>query len=347
MASSLLAGLGLLTLLTVVYRIYHFLIIFLVPSQLSRYLYPSPSDTGDQPAWALVTGASDGIGKQIARELARFGFNVVLHGRNPTKLAGVKDELEREFSPEGRAFRVLVADAGAIACINCQGDDAVVGAKPKAVQQPVDFDAITASVSDIHLTVLVNNAGGNPFRPVYQYTHEKPLDQFVATVNLNAVFPLVLISKLLPQLVRSGGPCLIMNIGSLSDIGTPGLSAYSPCKAFLNSVTVGIARELLMLRRQRPGGEGQKDDVEILMIRVGEVCGTVYDKGTPSLFHPSASTMAKACLARVGCGGRLVEGYLPHAVQSALVGMLPEGLMDRVLLGQIGPRWEADVKKKD
>lgn len=342
MASSLLAGLGLLTLLTIVYRIYHFLIIFLVPSRLSRYLYPSP--TGNQPAWALVTGASDGIGKQIARELARFGFNVVLHGRNPAKLAGVKYELEREFSPEGRAFRVLVADAGAIACIQCQ-EGGSGGGDAAAV---VDFDAIAASLSDLHLTVLVNNAGGNPFRPVYQHVHEKPLGQFVATVNLNAVFPLVLVSKLLPLLVRGGGPCLIMNIGSLSDIGTPGLSAYSPCKAFLNSMTVGIGRELLMRRqRQRLGGDGQDDDVEILMIRVGEVCGTVYDQGTPSLFHPSASTMAKACLARVGCGRRLVEGYLPHAVQSALVGMLPEGVMDSVLLGQIGPRWEADAKKKD
>lgn len=332
MASSLLAGLGLVALVSLLYRTYYFLIVFLRPSRLARYLYPNQDG---QPAWALVTGASDGIGKQLARELARAGFNVVLHGRNPTKLAGVREELAREFSPLGRAFRVLVADAGRIACsTQCQsGDD--------YQDDVVNFDAIAAALADIYLTVLINNAGGNPFRPVYEYAHEKSLDRFVATINLNAVFPLLLVAKLLPQLLRSGGPALIMNIGSLSDVGTPGLSAYSPCKAFLNSMAVGIGRELALL------GPPPDVDVEVLAIRVGEVCGTVYDQGTPSLFHPTASTMAKACLARVGCGRRLVEGYLPHAVQAALLAMLPEGLQDRAFLGQIKPRWEADAKKKD
>lgn len=329
MASSLLAGLGLIALVTILYRTYYFLIIFLRPSRLARYLYPNKDG---QPAWALVTGASDGIGKQLARELARASFNVVLHGRNPTKLAGVQDELAREFSPRGRAFRVLVADAGRIACTQCQGGD-------EHQDNVVNFNAIAAALTDINLTVLINNAGGNPFRPVYEYSHEKSLDRFIATINLNAVFPLLLTAKLLPQLLRGGGPALIMNIGSISDVGTPGLSAYSPCKAFLNSMTVGIGRELALL------GPPPDVDVEVLAIRVGEVCGTVYDQGTPSLFHPTASTMAKACLARVGCGRRLVEGYLPHAVQAALLAMLPEGLQDRAFLGQIKPRWEADAKK--
>lgn len=335
--ASFLAGLGLFFTLLTLYRIYHFIIIFLRPSQLSRYIY------GQQPSWALVTGASDGIGKQIARELARSGFHVVLHGRNPAKLAGVKDELQTEFP--SCAFRVLVADAGAIACINCQGSSSTTHDHENEKKiKAVDFDAIAASLADIHLTVLINNAGGNPFRPVYQYVHEKPLHQFIANINLNGVFPLVLISKLLPQLLRNQGPSLIMNIGSLSDIGTPGLSAYSPCKALLNGATVGIARELQMMSA-RGNAVGADKKVEILGIRVGEVCGTAYDKGEPSLFHPSASTMAKACLARVGCGRRLVEGYFPHAVQALLINMLPDSLADGAVLGEIGPRWEADAKK--
>lgn len=328
MASSLLAGLGLIALVSLLYRTYYFLIVFLRPSRLARYLYPNKDG---QPAWALVTGASDGMGKQLARELARAGFDVVLHGRNPAKLAGVREELAREFAPRGRTFRVLVADAGRIACTQCQGDN------HQEEDVVVDFNAIASALADIHLTILINNAGGNPFRPVYEYTHQKSLDRFIAIINLNAVFPLLLVAKLLPQLLRGGGPALVMNIGSLSDVGTPGLSAYSPCKAFLNSMTVGIGRELALL--------GPPVDVEVLAIRVGEVCGTVYDQGTPSLFHPTASTMAKACLARVGCGRRLVEGYLPHAVQAALLAMLPEGLQDRAFLGQIKPRWEADAKK--
>lgn len=369
--TSLLTILGLLTLLHFLYRISSFLRPFLLHSSTltARYLYPSP--TTGAPAWALVTGASDGIGKQLAREFARLGFNVVLHGRNPSKLSGVKDELVKEF-PE-RAFRVLVADAGCIACVNCcqddDGDDDNNNEKDrekdkkKKKPKTVDFDAIVASLSDLHLTVLVNNAGGNPWRPVYQYMHEKPLEKYIASINLNAVFPLVLISKLLPQFLargRGGGgggqprPSLIMNIGSLSDIGTPGLCAYSPCKSLLNTVTVGIGRELQMMRDITPPSlspptaankKGNLEpEVEIIMIRVGEVCGTAYDKGSPSLFHPDANTMAKACLARVGCGRRIVEGYWPHAVQAAAVDLLPEWVADWAVWMHIRPRWEADAK---
>ena len=44
----------------------------------------------------MVTGASDGIGKEYAAQLAAAGFNVVLLARNEAKLAAVKDEIERE-----------------------------------------------------------------------------------------------------------------------------------------------------------------------------------------------------------------------------------------------------------
>lgn len=48
-------------------------------------------------SWALVTGSSDGIGKAIAFEFARAGFNIVLSARTQSKLEGVKLELEDKF----------------------------------------------------------------------------------------------------------------------------------------------------------------------------------------------------------------------------------------------------------
>ncbi|KAJ7246485.1 hypothetical protein C8J57DRAFT_1675292 [Mycena rebaudengoi] len=53
---------------------------------------PSPSPSDSQP-WALVTGASDGIGLGFAHELASHGFDIILHGRSPTKLAAVATAL--------------------------------------------------------------------------------------------------------------------------------------------------------------------------------------------------------------------------------------------------------------
>ncbi|CAF4357717.1 unnamed protein product, partial [Adineta steineri] len=57
--------------------------------------------------WALVTGASDGIGKAIALELSSRGFKVILHGRNRTKLEAVAKELKGEtkiFVMDGSNF---------------------------------------------------------------------------------------------------------------------------------------------------------------------------------------------------------------------------------------------------
>ena len=47
--------------------------------------------------WALITGASDGLGKQYAFELAKEGFNIILMARNKQKLLGVAKELKDAY----------------------------------------------------------------------------------------------------------------------------------------------------------------------------------------------------------------------------------------------------------
>lgn len=222
--SIVIVFIGLVSSLSLVHRFFSFILPFVRPSKLHRYLHT----TGGKPAWALVTGATDGIGKQIARELAGRGFNVVLHGRNPAKLSDCQGELTSDFP--GRRFRALVADASAIPCADCQTGLAASPARSTrshdgpAKTAAVDFDAMAASLSDLNLTVLVNNAGGNPYPPVYQYLQENAVSKLVANLNLNALFPLILQSKLIPSLLHNS-PSLIVNIGSMSDMGMPMLSA--------------------------------------------------------------------------------------------------------------------------
>lgn len=90
--------------------------------------------------WALVTGASDGIGVGFAEELASQGFNVILHGRNAEKLQTVSETLQAQFP--GRKFKILVLDA---------------------VQDAGNVDKIQAALAefkDLNLKVLINNVGG-------------------------------------------------------------------------------------------------------------------------------------------------------------------------------------------
>jgi 17beta-estradiol 17-dehydrogenase / very-long-chain 3-oxoacyl-CoA reductase len=332
--------LGILSCLSIVTKTTAFLLLYLRPSKLHRYLH----DTSGKPAWALVTGASDGIGKQFSIELASHGFNVVLHGRNPTKLAAVKDDLARQFP--GREFRSLIADASAIACNNCRGqgkshqvDDVASQAKNKSTP-PVDFEGIAASLTDINLTVLINNAGGNmadPSAPLYQFLQDTPEARLVNNVNLNAVFPLVLQSKLLPQLMRNS-PSLIINIGSLSDNGLPMLASYASSKTFLNTLSRIISHELTL--QGRPGG-----DVEVFAARVGETTATSSNSHPASLFKPDARTVARAVLARVGCGLPAVVADLPNALLQSLLGLMPGFVRDRAFLGVIRTKWMADQER--
>lgn len=79
---------GAITLIKLVYDASFILwLYFLRPSQLHKYR------DSELSSWALVTGASDGIGLELARELLAQGFNVLVHGRNETKLEGVKRSL--------------------------------------------------------------------------------------------------------------------------------------------------------------------------------------------------------------------------------------------------------------
>lgn len=320
---------GILSCLGFVSNVARFLLPYLKPSKLHRYLH----DTDGKPAWALVTGATDGIGKQFSHELAGRGFNVVLHGRNPTKLAAVQDELVRKFP--AREFRSLIADASNISCSNCQGQGRGRSTASPSRRTPVDFDALAASLDDINLTILINNAGGAP-TPMYQFLHETSEATIVDSVNLNGVFPILLQAKLLPQLIRNG-PSLVMNIGSFAENGLPLVTPYASSKAFVTLLSTTIPNELAI--------KGHRDDVEILNVRVGETTETSAITRPVGLFAPSASTMARAALQRVGCGRPLVVGYFPHAIQQAAMNLMPRSLRNTGFQDVIRTRWIEQQEK--
>lgn len=323
---------GVLSLFGVLYSLASFVSPFLRPSKLGRYLH----DTDGKPAWALVTGASDGIGKQFCHQLAARGFNVVLHGRNPSKLARVRDELVSAFPH--RQFRSLIADGSAIACNSCRPETSPSLSrisKTSVDGQPdlVDFDAIAASLEDINLTVLVNNAGGGVVNPVYEFLQHCSESRLVGNINLNAVFPLLMQARLLPQLLRNA-PSLVINIGSMADNGLPMLASYASSKKFGDTASRILSRELVL--------QGRHPDLEVLSVRVGEVTATSYNSHPVSFFEPDAATMAAAALARVGCGRSAVIGYFPHALQQAAMDLAPAWAREKSMLDVIRDRWRQD-----
>lgn len=212
---------GILVIGHYLYNAASFVALYLEPSKLQRYLH----DTDGRPAWALVTGSTSGIGKSFVHELAERGFNIVVHGRNIEKCTKLVDDLRKSFPAQD--FRIILADAERVACGNCHEKAAAA-----RDGNSVDFDAIVALLGDLNLTVLINNAGGGPQNPTFATLDYFPEQQVTSNVCLNLFFPMHLMNRLIPLLERNS-PALIMNIGSLSDIGIPYLAPYSASKVSL------------------------------------------------------------------------------------------------------------------
>ena len=315
--------------LVILYKLAALIITQTLPSRLSRYRHVSHN--GDDP-WALVTGASNGIGKAFAHELATRGFNVVLHGRNQDKLASVVSQLQATHPH--RLFRTVLADASTVPCLNClpqeeqeqpQARRRTRNSAPSAATA-VDFSSLRDAVSDVHLTILINNAGGGLRDPTYAHLSDTSASRVTQNVSLNALFPVHMMREFLPVL-RRNGPSLVMNISSMADAGFPLIAPYSASKSFLMQATRAVRLELEL--------DGFADKVEILGVRVGKVAGGGLYNAKVSLFCPDSATMARAALDRVGWGHGLVIGYWAHALQGLGVGLLPTWLGEKAFKAAI------------
>jgi 17beta-estradiol 17-dehydrogenase / very-long-chain 3-oxoacyl-CoA reductase len=198
-----LVATGFAAVLFSTYRLGAFVRVYLRPSSLEKYLRNG--------AYAVVTGATDGIGKAVAIELAGRGFNIVLHGRNNEKLQAVKSEIQKAHA--GREVVTLMHDAGATGSPDI------------------------AAIQSLRISVLVNNVGGGEPKSL-EDSSAADIDR---TITLNALFPTHLTCDLLPHLSR---PALILNVSSyVSVFPPPYLATYAGAKAFVTAFSSSLARE--------------------------------------------------------------------------------------------------------
>jgi NAD(P)-dependent dehydrogenase (short-subunit alcohol dehydrogenase family) len=161
---------------------------------------------------ALITGASKGLGRALARALAARGWRLVLDARNASALDEVAADLP---------------DAVAVS-----GD----------VTDPIHREALAAAVETLgRLDLLVNNAsdlGPSPLPSLADY----PLDALRAVYETDVVAPLVLIQSLLPQLHAANG--IVLNVSSDAAIEAyPGWGGYGSAKAALDQLSAVLAAE--------------------------------------------------------------------------------------------------------
>jgi uncharacterized protein len=167
--------------------------------------------------WAIITGASSGIGRALALEFARGGFHVLLSGRNKESLA----QLARDCASRFHVSTEVV---------------------PADLSLPESTQELLAAIAGKpgRYEVLVNNAGFG----VHGDFSQTEIENEIALVNVQLGATLKLTKAVLPGMIarRSGR---ILNVGSVYCYApVPLQSVYSACKAFLLSFSAAIRSEL-------------------------------------------------------------------------------------------------------
>lgn len=172
----------------------------------------------------LITGATDGIGMETARQLARLNQPLVVHGRSEQKLAQLRAQL-LELAPNNQ-FHFVCADFSDLSQVRRMAD------------------SLTAQLP--RLDVLINNAG------VYLRQRELSAQGFEKTLAVNHLAHFLLTLALLPLLKKSPGPRVVTvssiahRNGHLDFTDMHATRAYDPYQAYANSKLANalFAREL-------------------------------------------------------------------------------------------------------
>jgi len=245
--------------------------------------------------WAVVTGATDGIGKAMAFEMAKKGLNVVLISRTQANLELCAKELKEKYPKV--EVQILAVDYGSF--------DA---AAQKAVKN---------LLSSLDVGVLVNNVGIS--YPYTQYFHELDDNRVEQLMTLNVNSTTLMTRIVLPGMVeRKRGS--IVNIGSAAGVSnSPLLAQYGAAKSYIAMFSKTLNMEY------------KKYNIHV-QCQVPMFVATKLAKiKHASLFVASPSGYAKAAIAAIGYE-TVVSPFWTHALQIWALTTLPEWLMARVTM---------------
>jgi short-subunit dehydrogenase len=269
---------------------------------------PSP----ESDSAALVTGASAGIGRAVADELASRGHNLVLVARRRPKL----DELAAELSEQhGVRAETIACDLG----------------------KPTPRGKLAAQIEalGLHVNVLINNAGfatGGPF-------HEADPERELAQVRLLVEAVVALTSAFSPGMVKRGSGA-ILNVASTAGMQPMPFSAgYSAAKAYVLAFSEALHYELrshgITVTALAPGPV-RTDFWEIAKWEVAG--GGSFQDAVPSPAMITPEQAARAAVEGLESGRRVVVPGLPMRAAMEASRLLPHALKLPAIAWAMGRR---------
>lgn len=189
------------------------------PSRLIPLLFQLKTFGQPSKTWALITGASDGIGKEYALQLARAGYSTLLVSRTQSKLDDLAADIKSKYNTP---TKTLAMDFGA--------------------NNDSDYAKLKALVDGLDVAILINNVGVSHSIPVPFV--ETPKEEIDSIITVNCIATLRVTQTIVPGMIqRKRG--LIVTMGSFGGlIPTPLLATYSGSKAFLQQWSTALGSEL-------------------------------------------------------------------------------------------------------
>jgi hypothetical protein len=263
------------------------------PSLLERY--------GE---WALVTGASSGIGAEFARAFAREGVSCVLSARREDRLRELAAELEKHHQV---ATRVVAADLAA----------------------PDGAERLAAAVQDLDVAILVNNAGfGHAGR-----FDKCDAERLRAMVQVNCMAPVVLTARILPRLLERGRGAVILTGSVAGRQPLPLHGVYSATKAFDLLFGEALAVELrdrgIDVLVLEPGStESEFHEVARELPHPGEPASRVVEVALGALGRQPSVVSGWLNWLRANLGSRLLpRPLLAYLARDFMARQTPAGLL--------------------
>jgi short-subunit dehydrogenase len=249
--------------------------------------------------YALITGASRGIGRALAAELAGRGYNLLLTARSADHLEQVAAELRQRHGVEARVFATDLAEPGAAQRL-----------AEWARQQAPD------------LAVLVNNAGYG----LWGRFEDLPLAAQQNMLQLNMLLPVELTHQLLP-ILKKQPRAYILNIASTAAYqAVPTLTLYAASKAFLLTFSRGLRYEL------------RESGVSVTCLSPGATTTDFADRAGMSAglqevaakLSMTPEQVAQAGIAALFAGeAEVIPGAL-NKVSAKLTGFVPKSITEKI-----------------
>jgi uncharacterized protein len=253
--------------------------------------------SGIKKGTALITGASSGIGYELARCFAEEGHNVILVSRNQGELRAIADDFEATYGIQAMPLAKDLFNCGA----------------PQEI-----YDEIQQA--RIRVDFLVNDAGQGVYGKFAETSLEKELD----TIQLNVVALTVLTKLFLKDMLKRNEGRILQVASLVSRAPTPYAAVYSATKGFVYNLAVAISSEL----------EGT--NVTMTTLRPGATATAFFNKAHAEEMRlikegklGPADKVARDGYEALMRGDTVVVSGLPNKIQAALAEVLPEKVLTK------------------